>query len=468
MNVQEHIKKIQTGSEDLVKETQYALDQTKALNEQYHYFNTISEGLALESAKNIQNTKQGKLSGVFVSVKDNICIKDVETTAGSRILDGYKPVFDATVIQKIKEEGAIILGHTAQDEFGFGSFSVNIGLGKETPLNPNDQSRVCGGSSGGSAGFTRKTTLPHISLGQSTGGSIVCPASFCGVVGLCPTYGLVSRNGLIDYGNSLDKIGPIAKTVEDAALMLDVIAGPDKQDSTSVDRQDEYLPFLNKEIKGMKVGIIKETLEGIDDDVKQIFNDTVDQLKKKGAQVTELSLPLVRKYGISTYYLIAVCESSTNLAKYCGMRYGKHEELKGNFNEYFTKVRSNHFGDEVKRRIILGTFARQAGYRDAFYIKAMKVRTLLINEYKQAFENVDVLMSPTMPIVAPKFEEVSKLSPLDHYNMDQMTVGPNLAGLPHISVNAGSAQNMPVGVMFIADHFQEGNLIQISKEVHQQ
>ncbi len=425
------------------------IEEVKKINKEYHYFNKIIE--------NPKKEGKGKLEGVAISVKDCICVKGVESRAGSKILSGYKPVFDATVVDKVKKEGGLIIGKTSQDEFGFGSFNVNVGLGMDVPLNPFDKERVCGGSSGGSAGITKKASFRHISIAESTGGSIVCPASFCGVFGLCPTYGRVSRYGLMDYSNSLDKIGPMAKNMKDIALAMEVIAGFDKKESTSLNAHvEKYSDYLDKDIKKLKIGIIKEAFgEGTDESIKKIVLDKIIDLN-----YTEVSLPLTAKYGVYVYYLIAMSEASTNLAKYCGMRYGVHEKLEGNFNEYFSKVRSHNFNEESKRRIIIGTFARMAGYRDAYYIKAMQLRTNIIEEYKKLFKKVDVLISPTMPIVAPKFTEIEKLTPLQMYMMDILTVGPNLAGMPHLTVPVGFKDNMPVGMMLIGDHLQEGKIIQ--------
>ncbi len=432
------------------------VSEVESLNKEYRYLNEVS--IQESSAK-------GKLSGVCVSVKDCIVVKDMQSRAGSRVLTGYSPVFDATVIQKVREQGGTIIGKTSQDEFGFGSFNTNVGLGLNIPLNPFDKTRCCGGSSGGAAGLTQKAGFHHIALSESTGGSIVCPAAFCGVYGLCPTYGLVSRYGLMDYANSLDKIGPMAKKVEDVALMLEVIAGYDEKDSTSVKHEkEEYSSFVGKDISGMKIGVIKESLgEGVDPQIASTIQEKIAVLESKGATVEEVSLPLNNSYSLAAYYLIAMCETSTNLSKYCGMRYGKHESLEGSFNEYFSGVRSEHFSAEAKRRIIIGTFARMSGFRDAYYIKALKVRTKLIEEYKKTFESYDVLISPTMPVIAPTFSEIGQMSPLDHYRMDILTVGPNLAGLPHMNIPAGFSKDMPVGLMVIGNHFDEGKLLQIGK-----
>ncbi len=463
MKITEFTKKVKSGEIDIIKNTIHTLDECKKINSEYHYFNTISEELALFQAKEMEKNPKGKLAGLPVSVKDCICVKDVETTSGSKVLKGYKPVFDATVIERIKHEGAIIVGKTSQDEFGFGGFSTNVGIGYKVPLNPFDKERSTGGSSGGSAGIIQKASFAHVSLSESTGGSIVNPASFCGVFGLCPTYGRVSRYGLLDYGNSLDKIGVMSKYIEDIALMMEVIAEHDPRDSTSANLPvEKYSDFLKKDIEGMKVGLIKESLgEGTDEAVKKHTLAFVEKLKSHGAIVEDVSLPITMEYGLAVYYLIATSEASTNLAKYCGMRYGFHEELKGNFNEYFSHVRENAFGQEAKRRIMLGTFARMAGYRDAYYLKAAKIRTMIIDEYKKLFKRFDVLISPTVPILPPKFSEIEKLSIVQNYMIDILTVGPNLAGVPHMNIPVGFQNGLPVGVMAIAGHFHEGELIRV-------
>ena len=470
MSIKEFVEKVKSNEIDIVDHTEKVIEECKKINKECNYFNTISEELALSQAKKIQKLiknndkeiKNKKLLGVAISVKDAICVKNVESTAGSKILKGYKPLFDATVVKRAKEAGAIIIGKTAQDEFGFGSFSVNVGLGFNVPKNPFDKTRSCGGSSGGAGGITKKASFPHIALGESTGGSIACPASFCGVFGLCPTYGRVSRYGLMDYANSLDKIGTLGKSAYDAALLLETISGFDENESTTINAPiEKYTGSINKIIKNMKIGIIKESFNDIDKNVEKNARNGIKKLEEHDAEAEEVSLKLPIEHGISTYYIIATSEASTNLAKYCGMRYGISEKLEGNFNEYFTKVRSNNFGAEAKRRIILGTFARMSGYRDAYYIKATKIRAMIVNEYKKLFKKYDALASPTMPIVAPKFSEIEKLTPLQNYMMDIMTVSPNLAGLPHLNVPVGLSDGLPVGMMLTADHLQEGKLIQL-------
>jgi aspartyl-tRNA(Asn)/glutamyl-tRNA(Gln) amidotransferase subunit A len=429
--------------------------QNKKLNyiEEYNEANVLTQLQDLkEKAK---SGEKGSLFGVPITVKDAICVKGVESKAGSKILSGYKPVFDATTVAKAKAQGAIILAKATQDEFGFGTFATNT---EKIPLNPFDNERSCGGSSGGPAGFTAYTSKYHVSLGESTGGSIACPASFCGVVGLTPTYGLVSRYGLIDYANSMDKIGTIGRSIDDVSLLLEVIAGGDEKDSTSLDKG-----YVSDEGSMQKVALIKDFYEHCDDSVKKVVMEKIDKLKEF-VQVEEVELPLNVKYAISTYYIIATCEASTNLAKLSGLRYGKQEDVEGrHFDEYFSAVRSFNFTDEAKRRIILGTFARMSGYRDAYYLKAMKVRTKLIQEFNQAFKKYDILLTPTMPITAPKFSDIKKLTPLQNYAMDLCTVPANLAGLPHISSNAGMANGLPVGLMAIAPHLGEQRLYSFGK-----
>ena len=468
--MQEFIKKIRNNEIDIVEHTHKVIEECKKINKEYNYFNVISEDLALEQAKelhkkiksNDKTIKNKKLLGVAVSVKDAICVKNVESTAGSRILKGYKPLFDATVIKRVKDAGGIIIGKTSQDEFGFGSFSVNVGLGFEVPKNPFDKARACGGSSGGAGGLSQKASFPHIALGESTGGSIVNPASFCGVFGLCPTYGRVSRYGLMDYANSLDKIGPLGGNLYDVALLLETISGFDENESTTINKPiDNYTNFINKNIKNMKIGVIKQSFKDIDKEVDKNVRQGIAKLEENGAKIQEISLKLPIEHGLSTYYILATSEASTNLAKYCGMRYGISDKLEGNFNEYFTKVRSDNLGTEAKRRIILGTFARMSGYRDAYYIKATKVRAKIVNEYKKMFKRFDALVTPTTPILPPKFSEIEKLSPLKQYMMDVMTVSPNLAGLPHLNVPVGFVDGLPVGMLIISDHLEESKLIQL-------
>lgn len=455
MNSIEFIKNAKSGKIDVIKNTKQTLKHVQEIDKEYNYFLTIDD----ELDKKTKDLKKGKLYGLPVSVKDCLCVKDMESKAGSKILEEYLPVFDSNVVKKIKEQGGLILGKTSQDVFGFGSFNTNVGLDYKIPKNPFDKKRATGGSSGSAAGITQKIDMPHIAISESTGGSIACPASYCGVYGLTPTYGLVSRYGLMDYANSMDKIGVMAKDIEDVALMLSVIAGHDENDSTSANVK---IPdYTKQEKKNFKITLVKESI------TKGVDKEIIDNLKNKIGKIKYdiVSLSLTFKYGIQTYYLISMSEASTNLAKLSGMRYGQHEKLEGNFNEYFSKVRSKFFSKEAKRRIILGTFARMSGYRDAFYLKALKVRTKIINEYKKLFSNYDLIITPTMPNIAPLFTEINKMTPLQNYLTDVMTVGPNLAGYPHLSIPSGVSKNMPTGMLVIADHFNEKKLIDFARSL---
>lgn len=432
-------------------------------------FNDFSSKIKEEISKSrkygffITESSIDNAHGIPVSVKDNICTKGIRSTAGSSILKNYVPVFDATCISRIKQKNCMVIGKTAMDEFGFGTFSTNCAYG--IPKNPWDEKRSCGGSSGGSAGLTSFLSIPHISIAESTGGSISCPASFCGIVGFTPTYGLVSRYGLIDYANSLDKIGIMAKSVWDSAYGLSLISGYDKLDSTSLKEKQKNYTDSVCEGKKFKIGVPKEYFKGIDNKVEKCVWSSIKDLEKNGFEIKEISLPST-KYALSSYYIIACAEASTNLAKFCGLRYGLHENLEGNFNEYFSKVREHGFGTEAKRRIMLGTFARMAGYRSQYYLKALKVRTMIINEFKKSFKGLDGIMAPTMPILPPKFDEIEKLTPIENYQCDVLTVPVNLAGMPHLSLPCGFAieggSKLPVGLHIMCDHLQEEKMISIA------
>lgn len=432
------------------------LEQAHRINRRYRAFNHVAEALDAEGG--------GLLAGVFVSVKDNVCVKGMPSTAGSRVLEGYMPPFDATVVAKCRLEGAAILGKTAQDEFGFGTFNVNTPY--NVPLNPHDTERSPGGSSGGAAVVTSVAEFPHLAIAESTGGSISCPASFCGVVGITPTYGRTSRWGLIDFANSLDKIGCMGRTVREAALLLSVISGPDGYDSTVLHAPvEDYVAQAGEPVEGLRVGVPREYFgEGVDRGVSEAVWGGVKRLEDQGADVREVSLPFTR-YSLSSYYIIAMAEASTNLAKFCGLRYGLHLPLEGSFDEYFSAVRSAGFGDEAKRRIILGTYARMAGYRDAYYLKALKVRTRVIEDFRRVFKSVDVLAAPTMPVVAPRFDEIADMEPIQHYMMDILTVAPNIAGVPMVSVPCGESHGMPVGLHVMADYLGEGTMIRAAAAV---
>lgn len=456
MNADEFIKQTKSGKVDLEDFYIKLFKDLKKIDQEYDCFITISEEEAL---KQLEKLPKGDLYGLPVSVKDALCTKGVKTTGGSKILKDYKPAFDATVIKRIKAEGGVIIGKTCMDEFGLGGFSTNCAY--KVPKNPNDKDRVAGGSSGGAAVVTKALDNPHIAIAESTGGSISSPASFCGVHGLTPTYGRVSRYGLLDYANSLDKIGVMGKSVRDIALMMNVISGFDERDMTS--RPERVPDYTNtNSVKGLTLGVPKEYFgKGVKEEVSDLVWKGIKELETKGIKIKELSLKMT-KYSLPAYYVAAMSEVSTNLAKFCGMRYGLELPLKKEgFNEYFSRVRAVGFGSEAKRRIILGTYARMSGYRSKYYLQAMKVRTLIINDFKKAFKKVDALAAPTMPVIAPRFNEVEELTPLEAYKMDLLTVGPNLAGVPHLSSPCGELQGMPVGLHLIADHLEEKKLISL-------
>lgn len=415
-------------------------------------------------------TGEGELEGVPVVLKDAICVENVTTSAGSKIIEDYSPVFDATVTQRLKEAGAKIYGKTNQDEFGFGTFSTNCAF--QTPKNPHDKERVVGGSSGGAGAVVAAVDSPIISIGESTGGSITNPAAYNGVVGLTPTYGRVSRYGLISYGNSLDKIGTLAKTVYGAAKGLEIIAGEDERDQTTVDRTVPEFSDL-EEVQEVKIGVPRqyEELDGIEEGVRENFEESLERLEELGAEIERVEMPLLHKdYSVSAYYVLAMSEASTNLAKFSGMRYGleKDPEDYEGYDDYFSAVRTEGFGEEVKRRVLLGTYTRMAGYRDDYYIKAAEVRQKIIDQFKQAFEEYDALVAPSMPNIAPKIEEAENMKPSEVYAMDTLTVGPNLAGVPMISVPNGKSSGMPTGLHIIGDHFDEETILDLAYTFEQE
>lgn len=483
-SVQDYLNKVKAGEIDVVAYVQKALKKAQEYDQEYHFFTTICAERALQQAKEIQlkvkHKTAGRLAGLLISVKDNICVQGVESTAGSRILKGYTPLFNATAIERLEQEDAIIIGKTTQDAFGFGSFNINVGLGNTIPCNPLDVRRTTGGSSGGAAGMTAAADFVHVALAESTGGSVEAPASFCGVVGFCPTYGKISRYGLISYADSLDKIGIMSRNVEDIAPVLEVVSGFDEMDGTSLaDDSEHNAEMIPEKMKSMnrtnrvkgakevkktirKIGVLNNSFDkNVSPAIQAALREIQEKLREKGCSIKEVSLPITSKYGIAAYYILSTAEASTNLTRFCGLRYGQEASVKGkSFSEYFTEIRSKHFNEESKRRIILGTFTRMAGYRDAYYLKAAKARSKIIAEYKKLFETYDLLISPTMPLVAPTFAEIGKLTPLQHYLMDVLTVGPNLAGIPHASIPIGFSENMPIGLMVMADHREEEKLLQ--------
>jgi len=425
-------------------------------------FLVLNKEEALKQAKEIDiKIKNGKelppLAGVAVAVKDIIATRGMQTTCGSKILKGFVPPYNATVINKLREAGAIIIGKTNMDEFAMGSSTENSAF--FPTHNPWDLERVPGGSSGGSTAAVAADET-FVALGTDTGGSVRQPASLCGMVGLKPTYGRVSRYGLVAYASSLDQIGPITKDVTDCALIMKTISGHDNMDSTSANLEvPDYLKYCQAGIKDLKIGVPKEYfIEGIDPEVKDALDKALKIFEKLGAKIEEASLPHT-EYSLPTYYLIATAEASSNLARYDGVQYGYRVEDYEDLSSMYQRTRSEGFGSEVKRRIMLGTYALSSGYYDAYYLKAQKVRTLIKEDFDKAFSKYDILITPTSPTPAFKLKE--KVSdPLTMYLSDIYTIPINLAGIPAISLNCGySKSNLPIGLQIIGKHFSEETIL---------
>jgi len=397
------------------------------------------------------------LKGLPVAIKDNMSTENLETTCSSKMLEDYVPPYNATVVNKIKEAGGIITGKTNMDEFAMGSSTENSAF--NPTVNPWGENRVPGGSSGGSAAAVAAGMAP-VALGSDTGGSIRQPASFCGVVGLKPTYGAISRYGLVAFASSLDQIGPLARNVDDIAIMMNVIAGNDEKDSTCVDRSyPDFTEYLKNDVEGLKIGIPNQYFEmDIDEEVKDSVMNAVKELEKAGAEVEKVDVTGA-EYALAAYYIIATAEASSNLARYDGVRYGLRAENANNLNDMFTETRQQGFGEEVKRRIMLGTYVLSAGYYDDYYLKAQKVRTLIKNDFDELFEEYDLIVSPTTPTTA--FEIGEKRDPLEMYAADIFTVPVNIAGIPAISVPCGfDKKGLPIGIQLMGPHFKEEKLIQ--------
>jgi aspartyl-tRNA(Asn)/glutamyl-tRNA(Gln) amidotransferase subunit A len=399
------------------------------------------------------------LAGVPVAIKDNMAIRDAPTTCASRILENYIPPYTATAVERLRGAGAIVIGKTNMDEFAMGSSTENSGFFvTRNPVNPE---RVPGGSSGGSAASVAAGTS-LVALGSDTGGSIRTPASFCGVVGIKPTYGRVSRYGLVAFASSLDQIGPFSKTVRESAQVLQMICGFDQFDSTSAELSvDNFVESLDGAIKGIRIGVPKEYfVPGMDQEVKAKIEAGIRLYESLGCEIREISLPHT-EYAVATYYLIATAEASSNLARYDGVRYSRRDPA-GSLQEMYRKTRHNGFGKEVKRRILLGTYALSAGYYDAYYLKALKVRTLILQDFQKAFDRVDIILTPTAPTVAFKIGEKTD-DPLSMYLADIFTITCNLAGLPGISMPCGkNSEGLPVGLQLMANHFQESLLLRVA------
>ena len=456
-----------------VEITQEALDRITQLEPKLKSFLCVTADNALAQAHKVDaqiaaGEEIGLLAGIPIAVKDNMCTNGIPTTCASRILENFVPPYDATVVSKLHAAGAVIVGKANMDEFAMGSSTETSAY--QVTANPWDLERVPGGSSGGSAAAVAAGECV-VSLGSDTGGSIRQPASFCGLVGLKPTYGLVSRYGLVAYASSLDQIGPFGRTVEDAAILLGAIAGYDEKDSTSLNVPiPDYAQALRPSLrpKGLiRIGVIKETFGvGLDSSVKDAVTKAIEQFQELGAEIQVVSCPRFR-YGLPTYYIIAPSEASANLARYDGVKYGFRSEDPENLLDMYAKTRSQGFGAEVKRRIAIGTYVLSAGYYDAYYLKAQKVRTLIKEDFEKAFSQVDVLVCPTAPTTAFKAGEKFD-DPLSMYLSDLMTIPVNLAGLPALSLPCGfDDKGLPVGIQLIGNLLQESRLFQVAHAYEQ-
>ena len=443
------------------------IDKKRIANAQMHKEDTkANEETQANSENPVSNEELSEFAGIPIGVKDNLCTKGVKTTCSSKMLENFVSPYDATVVEKLNKEGIISLGKLNMDEFAMGSSTENSAI--KITHNPWDLNRVPGGSSGGSAAAVAGDLVPW-ALGSDTGGSIREPAAFCGVVGLKPTYGLVSRYGLVAFASSLDQVGPITKDVKDNAILLNIIAGHDEKDSTSYDiEKKDYTKNLEKDIKGIKIGVPKEFFgEGINETVKEQLNKAIETYKKLGAIVEETSLD-VAQTSLAAYYIIACAEASSNLGRFDGIRYGYRAKDYTTLKELYVNSRTEGFGDEVKRRIILGTYVLSSGYYDAYYKKAQKVRTYVKNEFDKAFKKYDVLLTPVSPNTAFKIGEKCN-NPMEMYLADICTVSINIAGVPAISLPCGvDKEGMPVGMQLIGNRFEEEKILNVAYKFEQE
>jgi len=463
--VRELLKKKEISCVEVVKNLLSEIEKKDADLHSYLYINPDAVRDAEKvDGKIAQGEPLGALEGVPVAVKDNICVKGMPATCASKMLENFYPPYDATVIERMKKAGAIVIGKTNMDEFAFGSSTESSAFGPTK--NPFDARCVPGGSSGGSAAAVG-ARLCFGALGSDTGGSIRQPAAFCGTVGLKPTYGRVSRYGLIAFASSLDQIGPVTRDVKDACIMMDVIAGRDEKDSTSVDiHTPDYTCCLKGEIKGLKVGVPEEYFaSGIDSGVRDKVSGAIKKIEELGAEIKTISLPHTQ-YGIAVYYVIATAEASSNLARFDGVKYGYRSPKYKNLHEMYANTRGEAFGGEVKRRIIMGAYVLSSGYYDAYYIKAQKVRSLIRKDFTDAFKQVDVIVTPTTPELPFKLGE-KKEDPLKMYLSDIFTANINLAGLPAITLPVGFVEELPVGMQVIAPLFREDKIIEVAYAVEQ-
>ena len=468
MEATEIAEKVSSGEISARTVVEQHIEIINEIESDVNAFNLVTAEKALIDADEIDSKiasgeTLGPLAGVPISIKDNLCTRGIETTCSSKILEGWKPPYDATVIEKLKEAGAVIIGKTNLDEFAMGSSTENSAFGPTR--NPHNLECVPGGSSGGSAAAVAAGFSP-LALGSDTGGSIRQPAALCGVVGVKPTYGRVSRYGLVAFASSLDQVGPFANTVSDAALTLEVISGHDPRDSTSIPEKPlDISGFLDQGVEGMRIGVIEELsgkgLGGISQDVISRVEDAIKVLSNAGADVEPASVP-ASIYGLSAYYVIAPAEASSNLARYDGIRFGPRTEA-ATTAETMTATRTKGFGDEVKRRIMLGTYALSAGYYDAYYGKSQRVRTLIMNDFAKAYEKFDLLISPTAPTTAFPLGDKTA-DPMQMYLQDVCTIPSNLAGRPAMSVPFGfGADGMPVGIQILAPAMAEREMFQAAK-----
>ena len=463
-------KKIQAGEVSVLEATQAVLDAIKAKEAAVNSFVTVDEEGALKRAAEVQKLIDegkltGPLAGVPVAIKDNMCTEGLLTTCSSKILYNYIPTYSAEAVKRLEAAGAVIVGKTNMDEFAMGSTTETSAYG--VTKNPWNTEHVPGGSSGGSCAAVAAEEVPY-ALGSDTGGSIRQPSSFCGVTGIKPTYGSVSRYGLIAYGSSLDQIGPIAKDVTDCATILETITSYDTKDSTSVKREDsDYTSALVDDVKGMRIGIPRDYFgEGLDPEVREALLAATETIKEKGAIVEEFDLGLV-EYAIPAYYVIACAEASSNLARFDGVKYGYRTKAYEGLHNMYKKSRSEGFGAEVKRRIMLGSFVLSSGYYDAYYLKALRVKALIKKAFDNAFSKYDVILGPAAPTTAPKLGQ-SLDNPIQMYLGDIYTISVNLAGLPGISLPCGMDKNgLPIGLQLIGDCFKEKNIIRAAYSFEQ-
>lgn len=469
MTITEIRKKLDNKELSSVELTTEYLKKIEKLNPDLESFITVCEEKALAQAKiadeKIAKGESTPLLGIPAAIKDNIVTKGIKTTCASKMLENYIPPYNATVMDKLELSGVVNLGKTSMDEFAMGGSSQTCAFGK--PKNPHDLSRVPGGSSGGSAAAVA-AGLCSFALGSDTGGSVRQPASFCGVTGMKPTYGTVSRYGLVAFGSSLDQIGPLANSAEDCGLILNAISGIDVHDHTSRDVKIDFLSLIGQDIKGTKIGIPKEFFaSGIDDEVKEAVLGAAEFYKAMGAELIEVSMPTL-KYAVSAYYLLACAEASSNLSRYDGVKYGYRTDACESYDELIRKSRAEGFGDEVKRRILLGTYALSSGYYDAYYKKALAVRQQFKLEHNEIFKQCDVILTPTAPTVAYKSNENID-DPVKMYLADICTVTANIAGIPSISTPCGyNKDNMPIGFSLSAKQFNDAKIIQLADKFEKQ